>query len=174
MYTEEDIIYWIKHKDDDLTKLTSIVSNKKDFPMICNLTKNCTNIAYISIESTEKCAKFCKFSHDNTHYLENSENVLNIEFDDVEEDNEVAKSITEEQAKTIVDFIYKHIKLRNHFIIHCRAGQSRSQAVYKFIRDIAGDIYEPVSININNPCLTPNNKVLTMLKRVIWKSSFNI
>lgn len=57
-------------------------------------------------------------------------NVLNIDFDDSTFDDEESGifSITESQAKDIVDFFENNIHVDN-FIVHCEAGISRSAAV---------------------------------------------
>lgn len=78
--------------------------------------------AIISICNTDgSMVHWFKYNHDN---------VLNIDFDDVEHDipDLGVFAITPEQAKTIVDFFEKHINARN-FIVHCEAGISRSAAV---------------------------------------------
>lgn len=69
------------------------------------------------------------------HWLPDSDNVLNIDFADVDDSGNMKykNAITEEQAKTIVDFIDRNNK--SVFIIHCGAGISRSGAVAKYIFD---------------------------------------
>lgn len=167
MYTIDDINYW-KNNRNHYTKKSCFVTCKKDFRMICNILSDCDDIAYISIESTPECAEYLKYSHDNKHWLNDKDNVLNIRFDDVDEDlikddKIIAKAITEKQAEDIVEFIEKNIG--KHFIIHCRAGQSRSQAVYSYIMQRYFHIYGKYPINKINPCNTPNMRVLAMLKR---------
>ena len=56
---------------------------------------------------------------------------LRVKFWDIEEDFGNYKIISDEIAKKIQDFIVKNID--NRFIIHCRAGQSRSAGVGKAI-----------------------------------------
>ena len=60
--------------------------------------------------------------------------VLQLEFWDIEEDFGDYKIITDEQAKTIQEFIIKNKE--NRFIINCQAGKSRSAAVGKAIECI--------------------------------------
>ena len=59
---------------------------------------------------------------------------LRVKFWDIEEDFCDYKIIPDDTAKIIQDFIIKNIK--NRFIIHCRAGVSRSSAVAKAIECI--------------------------------------
>ncbi len=107
------------------------------------------------------------------------DNVLNLEFDDVNEDIVIWKGhtfygITDEQAEQIVDFIEKH--KGKDFYIHCRAGKSRSIAVATYILDMYGEEYgynEKESCRKDNPCKIPNINVLTKLKRTYYKK-FNI
>ena len=60
--------------------------------------------------------------------------VLQLEFWDIEEDFGDYKIITDEQAKTIQEFIIKNKE--NRFIINCQAGKSRSAGVGKSIECI--------------------------------------
>ena len=78
--------------------------------------------AIISICNTDgSMVHLFKYNHDN---------VLNLDFDDVEYDvpEMGIVAITPRQAKLIVDFFEKHIDAKN-FIVHCEAGISRSAAV---------------------------------------------
>jgi len=59
---------------------------------------------------------------------------LRVKFWDIEEDFCDYKIITDETAKIIQDFIIKNID--NKFIVHCRAGKSRSAAVARAIEQI--------------------------------------
>ena len=136
--------------------------------------------AFISIIGTEECRKYY-LEEDTNHWFSNctEDNVLNLEFDDVNEDivnwkGHTFYGITDEQAEQIVDFIEKH-KGKN-FYISCRAGKSRSQAVARYILDMYGKEYgynEKESCRKENPCKTPNINVLTKLKRTYYKK-FNI
>lgn len=64
--------------------------------------------------------------------------VLQIEFWDIEEDFGDYKIITDEQAKTIQNFILVNLQKDpdTRFIINCKAGKSRSAAVAKAIEQI--------------------------------------
>lgn len=67
------------------------------------------------------------------------------------------------EAARLVMFIDKYVKSGADFYIHCGAGISRSQAVVRYILD--------VYVNTNwetrksNPCITPNEHIVRMLKR---------
>lgn len=97
------------------------------------------NYAFISIIGTEACNKYY-LEEDVKHWFDNSHtNVLNLEFDDIAYDTidwkgHTFSGMTDEQAKQTVEFINKNSD--KNFIIHCRAGFSRSQAVGRFINDI--------------------------------------
>lgn len=142
-----------------------IVCSRNDFPVFADILLDCQNIAFISIENTEDCAQHYRFA--NEHYLKDNDNILNIEFDDIEDDIEIDKltfrTITQEQADKIVDFIESHLDC--DFIIHCRAGKSRSQAIFRFMMDFYPSFYEECELNRLNPCLTPNMEVVRKLKR---------
>ena len=135
------------------------------------------NMAYISIMATDECAKYYlqeKYEddpEDNEHFLPEGPRVCNVKFDDLKEDREyqghMFKTITEEQADKIVDFIERN--LGKHFLIHCRAGASRSQGVYRFMMDMYPSYYTPCIENDLNPCLTPNAEVVRKLKRAYYK-----
>lgn len=141
--------------------------------------------AFIQILETPDCISHYENKYGNkgeTRYWFNgccADNVLNIAFDDVNEEevkwnNIILKGISDKQAELIVNFIEKH-KDKN-FYISCRAGKSRSQAVARYLLDMYGEEYgynEKESCRKENPCITPNINVLTKLKRAYYKK-FNI
>ena len=69
-----------------------------------------------------------------SEYIKYFKDVLQLEFWDIEEDFGDYKIITDEQAKTLQDFIIKNKE--NRFIINCQAGKSRSAAVGKAIEQL--------------------------------------
>ena len=93
------------------------------------------NLVLISIgEPTEKpggCLQDIKLSDEDVKDFKDS---LRVAFWDIEEDFGDYKIITDEQAKTLQDFIIKNKE--NRFIINCQAGKSRSAAVGKAIECI--------------------------------------
>ena len=131
--------------------------------------------AFISIICTPECQKYYLEENELHWFKNNTHNVLNLEFDDINDDSIEWKGhtfygITEEQSKQLVEFIEKN-KGKN-FYIHCKAGKSRSQGICRYILDIYGKKYgydEKLSCRKNNPCLTPNIRVVTMLKREYYK-----
>ena len=136
---------------------------------------------FIQVLETPDCIKHYEKKYGNegeTNYWFNkcnSDNILNVAFDDINEDelkwnNIILYGITDKQAEEIVNFIEKH-KGKN-FYISCRAGKSRSQAICKYLLDVYGEEYgynEKESCRKDNPCLTPNINVLTKLKRTFYK-----
>jgi predicted protein tyrosine phosphatase len=163
---------WVANRNNS-EKKSIIVVNRRVFPIIADLTKDCDDVAYISISASEECA--LEHFYDVTeahHYLPDADNVLNLNFDDITEDftfkNEFGEDVTyhaisEEQAKQVIDFVDKN--LGKHLIIHCRAGQSRSAACGVAIECCYGDIYK---IEEHNTCDTPNPDVLAKVKRAFY------
>lgn len=91
-------------------------------------------------------------------------NVCNVEFDDITEDEctytgteldcyktVTAYGITPETAERMVRFIDDHRGM--DFVVHCRAGRSRSQAVIRYITEFYPEYTET---NPDNPCVHPN------------------
>jgi hypothetical protein len=151
-------------------KKNALVFSKPGFKKVADFLKDRDDIAFISIESTEECARYWleqeKGDYDNEHYLPGGPRVLNLEFDDLMSDREyqghIFRSISGEQAREIVDFIDKNFG--RHFIIHCKSGVSRSQGVFRYILDTFPEFYEETEYNQDNPCITPNYTVVTSLK----------
>ena len=133
--------------------------------------------AFIQIIGTPECRKYYLNDDITKHWFINctSNNVLNLEFDDIDEDEivwnkRIFKGINNKQAKQIVNFIELH--KGKDFYISCRAGKSRSQGICRYILDMYGKEYgydETKSCRKDNPCLTPNMRVVTMLKREYYK-----
>lgn len=137
--------------------------------------------AFISIIGTPQCIEHYLHSEDTHWFKNNCHNVLNLEFDDIDEESKDWKGqtfygITEEQAKQCVEFIEQN--RGKNFYIHCRAGKSRSQGICRYILDMYGKEYgydETKSCRKDNPCLTPNIRVVSMLKREFYKiNGYNI
>lgn len=153
------------------------VYNKLNFDNLCkengwNDNNIPTDIAFISICCTDDCIRGYLMERDpdadDEHWFkENHENVINLNFDDIIQDEMQSngftyRCITKEQAIELYNFIDNHIKLSHNFIIHCRAGKSRSQGVARFIYDCYPN-YE--NGNPDNPCLYYNSNVTAKLKR---------
>ena len=151
---------WKEHRNNSDKKNTFAV-NRYIFPQIVDMLSDCKDIAFISISETKDCIEHNKFE-DYGHYLNDSENVLNIDFDDLEKDLDVDgfhfKSIVEEQARQIYDFLIKQSD--KHIICHCRAGKSRSAAISEFLLQMFPDNYEECEANRINSDKTPNGEVL--------------
>ena len=97
-----------------------------------------SNMAFISIIGTPACLTYYLDEGDTKHYFNDHENVLNLDFDDIGNDvifnGHHFKTMTMEQAEKAVDFIDKMLdKGVTLFMIHCRAGMSRSRAIFEFI-----------------------------------------
>lgn len=73
------------------------------------------------------------------HEVQGFKDCLQIEFWDVEEDFADYKIITDEEAKTIQNFIIVNLQKDpdTRFIVNCKAGKSRSAAVAKAVECIA-------------------------------------
>ena len=94
-----------------------------------------TDVAFISIIDSPAALRF--WNDDNSvfasHHLNNAENVLNLDFDDVSNDGDHCRALTDEQAEEIIAFILKH--RGKDFLVHCKAGFSRSAAIGQVIKD---------------------------------------
>lgn len=128
------------------------------------------NIAFISIVGSPDCQEYY-LGEKETHYFSQSHpTVLNLAFDDLACDSREWKGhvfygLRGEQAEEIVKFIKAN--LGKDFWIHCRAGQSRSQGIVRYILDCYPDIVWET--RRSNPCDTPNIDVVTKLKRIYWR-----
>ena len=107
----------------------------------------------------------------NNHWLPSSDSVLNIEFGDVGNyDNMKYKTaITDEQAIEIVKFIERNSH-KTEFIIHCSAGISRSGAVSAWIYDYFKCKGVDVVIEPEYPS-TPNYYIKGKLKDIYYANS---
>ena len=169
------LLKWVCRPKDGL-KNNVIVVSKYDFPELvdaCKSLRDDDRTAYISIEHSDNCLKYL-LNDKKEHYLQSSNNVFNVEFDDILEDfdyepplNHWFYAINENQAKDMVDFIENNIG--KDFIIHCRAGKSRSQGVCRFILDCYPEQYCTCAANLINPCVSPNSEVVRMLKRAFYE-----
>lgn len=118
-------------------------------------------------------------------HLCTGENVLNLNFDDIdptalglsEDATEytyhtkdgrpiTVEFFTREQAEAAVNFIEKY-KSRD-FYIHCSAGVSRSQAFIRFIQTVYYEV--DWELNPDNPCNHPNGFVYQKLLQV-WRKN---
>lgn len=133
-----------------------------------------TDKAFISICCTDECKRGYILARDpdaeDEHWFkEDHDNVINLNFDDIIDDemtsttNEgtfIYKCISEEDTAKLARFIEKN--RGKDFIIHCRAGKSRSQGVARYIYDT---YQEYQNGRPENPCLYPNVNVVAKLKR---------
>lgn len=146
-----------------------VVCNREDFP---RQVKSKPGWAYISISATPECAEFwLNDKSESSHYLSSGEDVLNLEFDDLAEDKiykgHTFKTITQKQAEELFMFIEDHLHM--NILVHCKAGKSRSQGVFRYIMDMYSDYYEECEENKQNPCLSPNMEVVRKLKRAYYE-----
>ena len=155
-----------------------VIMSQKEFDEFCksngwsdsNVAK-IHNMAFISIIGTKECLKYYLNEEETQHFFKkNHRNVLNLEFDDLTKDlnwkGHIFKAMTDKQAEKCIKFIEKN---RGKTIyVHCRAGVSRSQAFFRFIVDFYEEYCEDCGRK-DNPCLTPNAHVLTLLKRAYYK-----
>lgn len=156
------------------------VFSHDEFDILCkNMGWDDSNVeslndyAFISIVGTEACRK--EYLQDETsHWFKNEHsNVLNLEFDDLEKDltwhGFEFKAMTEDDAKKSLEFIEQNIG--KNFYIHCKAGASRSQGFFRAIVDLFNDVYKEDCGRNDNPCLTPNNHVVRLLKRAFYEKN---
>jgi protein tyrosine/serine phosphatase len=111
-----------------------------------------------------------RYDSDDLHWFKkNHDNVLNLEFDDVESDvaldgTNQYTAFSEEQAREVVEFIDKN--KNKTFLIHCLAGISRSGAVGRFLYDYYPWVdREWFDVNVKRR-IQPNQRVYNELKKV--------
>ena len=134
-----------------------------------------TNMAFISIIGTPECLKYYLDEEKTKHYFKDHSNVLNLDFDDIEDDvmynGHHFKTMTMEQAEKTVDFIETMIEKGVDVIEgHCRAGYSRSRAIFEFIYRYCKEHDIEVEYEDRNDYTTMlNNGVLRRLNHAYWK-----
>ena len=125
--------------------------------------------AFISIIGTKDVLEHYLKEKDTKHYFKNNhDNVLNLEFDDVDHDFEFhghnAFALSEDQAQEIVEFIERN--LDKNIIIHCRAGVSRSCAILQYIITVYPTLfYSEQDVDYNQI----NKDVYAKLTKHIWQ-----
>lgn len=130
-----------------------------------------TDTAFISIIGTPQVLSEYLKEENTVHWFkENHHNVLNLEFDDVDHDLQFAncefKAITPSQSEEIVKFI--EANLGKNFIIHCRAGMSRSQAVGCFLYDFYKEYFSESQPYLKRDFA--NKGVTRELKRILFQN----
>lgn len=125
------------------------------------------NFAFISIVGTENCQKYYLNEVEEHFFKKNHSNVINLEFDDIDHDIDYyghkLLSMSDDQAGDLFKFIENNID--KTFIIHCRAGMSRSGAVGQFIFSMYNAHNKLIAKNKANGRIMPNINVLTLLKK---------
>lgn len=133
-----------------------------------------TNMAFISIIGTEECIKYW-IQEDDKHFFKDHPNVLNLEFDDITEDvmynGHHFKTMRIEQAEKVVDFIENMVNNGIDVIEgHCRAGISRSRAIFEFIYIYCKEHDIDVEYDDRDDYTTVlNHGVLRSLNHAYWK-----
>lgn len=142
----------------------------RDLAIFDENVEHMQNLAFISIIGTPQVLSDYLEEPLTEHWFKrNHPNVLNLDFDDVDHDSQFVncefKAMSPKQAKETVDFIERN--LGKDFIIHCRAGVSRSQAIGCFIYDFYKEhFYE------EQPYLKrdfANKGVIMALKKVLYE-----
>lgn len=126
------------------------------------------NTAFIQIGNTDL------EEHDFLPFiLKDNNNVISLRFDDCDEVFDIPVigglnyvpqyPMSEEQAEIIFNFIEKN-RDKATFLVHCKAGQSRSGGVIKFI----SEYFEiPFSQIIrDNPRIYPNQRIVSLLREI--------
>lgn len=134
-----------------------------------------SKMAFISIIGTQECLKYYLDEDDTKHYFKDHPNVLNLDFDDIETDvmynGHHFKAMSMKQAEKTVDFIEKIIHSGVECIEgHCRAGMSRSRAIFEFIYRYCKENNIDVIYEDRNDYTTMlNYGVLNKLNHAYWK-----
>lgn len=150
--------------DEDMKEMNLSDNNVED-----------VNMAFISIIGTEECLKYYLDESNTRHYFKDHPNVLNLDFDDISTDvnydGHIFRTMSMEQAEKTVDFIEKIIRGGVECIEgHCRAGMSRSRAIFEFIYRLCNDKGIEVEYEDRNDYTTLLNQgVLKRLNHAYWK-----
>ena len=134
-----------------------------------------SNMAFISIIGTPECLTYYLDEGDTKHYFKDHPNVLNLDFDDIENDvvynGHHFKAMTMEQAEKAVDFIEDIVdKNVDDIFIHCRAGFSRSRAFGEFIYRYCKEHEIPLEYEDRDDYTTMyNSGVMRRLNHAYWK-----
>jgi predicted protein tyrosine phosphatase len=126
--------------------------------------------AFISIISANAYGDSMQGMYDQHWFRKNHDNVLNLEFDDVEDDatsigKNKYKVFSKEQAREVVEFIDRNEN--KTFLIHCLAGVSRSGAIGLFLYDYYPWVdREWFDVNVK-PRIQPNQRVYSELKKIL-------
>lgn len=134
-----------------------------------------TNKAFISIIGTPECLTYYLDEGNTKHFFKDHPNVLNLDFDDistdVDYDGHIFKTMRMEQAEKTVDFIEKMAEKGVDVIEgHCRAGYSRSRAIFEFIYRYCQEHNIDIEYEDRNDYTTLLNQgVLKRLNHAYWK-----
>ena len=126
------------------------------------------NTAFIQIGDIDREAK-----EDYDFYLKDTENVISLRFDDCDEtiripilgtdEFEVREPMTTEQAQILYNFIETN-KDKETFLVHCRAGQSRSGGVVSFLGEYFG--IPEREVRWMSPRIHPNRRIVNILNNI--------
>lgn len=101
--------------------------------------------------------------------IPNSTNVLNLAFDDAEEELEIPERkvilFDNEMAQQIIQFTENNLD-KNLFVVHCLMGMSRSGAVGGWLADRFEIRWE--DFKLINPRVKPNSLVKTTLQQTYY------
>ena len=146
----------------------------KEMNLDDNNVENENDKAFISIIGTEECIKYWICENDK-HFFKDHPNVLNLEFDDIEDNvlynGHLFETMRIAQAEKTVDFIEDVInKGVTTIYVHCRAGLSRSRAVSEFIWRYCKENDIDVLYEDRNEYTTMlNHGVLRLFNHAYWK-----
>ena len=130
----------------------------------------------ISIAGT-KDSQELYLKEEEKHWFPETENVLNLNFDDIAQDELLYsgilfKGLTRKDASRTANFIVKSVVRGDDIYVNCRAGKSRSQGIVRFILDSFPDV--EFELNPDNPPLTPNIDVVAKLKRAFYLEGLDV
>lgn len=139
-----------------------------------NITLDKNAISDKTVDQFSKSIFISICGHGDNHYFKfNHDNVLNIKFDDLsdEEFKRVNRAdlvlFTEEHARKIIAFLEKN-RDKNYCWVHCAAGVSRSGAVGTFINDHFSDVHYFNFMDANRN-IKPNSYILSVLNKVYYE-----
>lgn len=120
--------------------------------------------AFISIHEPKRLPEL--FGDASDSFLDESENVLNLWFNDCEEDLPDVESVLfdEEMGRKLINFIEKN-KDKKQWVLHCTAGISRSGAIGEFLADYFGIAYH--LFKRDNSQVKPNTLVKNIMRKYL-------
>lgn len=149
-----------------------VVSRFRFKELVSTLTEDQKrDTAFISIHEPLGSSGKELFGGASETILNTADNVLNLWFDDAEEDypllnGEKCVLFTDDMAQQVYDFVLEN-STKKMFLLHCTMGKCRSGAVGDVISEYLGINY--FDFKRSNPIVDPNTLVKILLRKKFFK-----